>query len=481
MIDGVPWRWATPRTPERPSRGPRGAKLAAAMGAPYMPWQRHVTDVAGEYDPATGDWCYPTVVLTVQRQAGKTALITPSNMAECMRLPDSYCWFTAQTRQAARDSFLKAMKPVVRSKLKPLLKLRRSNGSEGLEIVPNGSEFRVFSNADEMHGKTNRRATLDEAWAFDDLTGAELLQGIIPTFTTTAGQLWIVSTAGTAESAFLWKWISKGRAAVEAGRREGIAHFECAIPPDADPDDLTRPHRRDAFIELVLANHPARGHTLKRAALLAALDQMPPGEFARAYGNYWTDAAETVIRGDAFTAALCPADTALPEDGHRIAYGFAVGEDGNDAAIAAAWHDGDDVAWAGILAAELGSAWLPERLAALNERREGVGFGFNDHGPSAVAADKIRRAGLPVSGLSGSEYATACAALKTTLETVDQAEIRLITDASLLEAHRAAARRKLGDGWVWDMHGSAGTIAPLVAVTVALWTLDHAPDDFQVL
>ncbi|MGH2600232.1 MAG: hypothetical protein ACRDJ9_12715, partial [Dehalococcoidia bacterium] len=309
---------------------------------------------------------------------------------------------------------------------------------------------------------------------------AELIQAVVPTFTTTAGQLWIVSTAGTAASGFLWPWIQKGRHAVQSGHREGIAHFECAIPPDADPDDLHRPGRpdlREAFIDVVLANHPARGHTLKRSALLAALDQMEPGEFARAYGNYWTATAETVIAGAAFTSALRPADSPLPQAGHRLAYGFAAGEDGKDGAIAAAWRDTRGVAWAAVLAAEEGSAWLPARLAALDARREGVAFGFNDHGPSAVAADRIRRDGFTCTGLSGSQYATACAALKTTVETENQAELCLITDPALLAAHQAATRRRLGDGWVWDVRGSA----PIVAVTVALWTLDHAAPPFEVL
>lgn len=480
----VPWRYATPRTPGRARYGRAIGTLSAAIGTLPMPWQQHISDVGSEIDPDTGEWAYHTLVVTVQRQAGKTTWTTPFHLHECMRVPDSYCWFTAQTRQAARDTFLKAMKPVMRSKLKPMLKLRRSNGSEGIEILPNGSEFRVFAaGTDELHGKTNRRVTIDEPWSLSDLDGAELMQAVVPTFTTTAGQLVLISTAGTAESVFLWEWVQKGREAVRRGDRTGIAYFECSIPADSDPADLNRPGRpelRDKFIDLVLANHPAHGFTLKKTALYAALSQMSPGEWCRAYGNLWTGSAETVIVSGAFQAALRPPEAPLPEDGHRIAYGFAVGEDGADAAIAAAWRDDDDVRWCAILAAEAGSAWLPARLADLNDRREGVGFGFNDHGPSAVAADRIARAGIPVSGLSGSQYATACAELKTTIETENQEDLRLIDDPALQAAHLAAARRRLGDGWVWDLRNSTATIAPLVAVTVALWTLDHAPA-FEVI
>lgn len=173
------------------------------FGRPFMPWQRYVSRVASEIDPDTGEWAYSTVVLTLQRQGGKTTLMVPSSVHECLRCPDSYCWYTAQTRQAARDNFLRDMKPVMRSKFSALTKLRRANGSEGLELKHNGSEYRIFSpGSDELHGKTNRKVTIDEAWKFDALAGIELMQGIVPTYTTTAGQTWIVSTAGTKESEY---------------------------------------------------------------------------------------------------------------------------------------------------------------------------------------------------------------------------------------------------------------------------------------
>jgi hypothetical protein len=475
----VPWRWVTPATPGRSHYGGKMATLAGAMRKPFMPWQSHVGRVASEIDPDTGEWAYQTIVLSVQRQAGKTTLMIPSNLHECMREPDSYCWYTAQTRQAARDNFLRDVKPLMRSALSKLVKLRKSNGSEGLEIPANGSEYRVFTaGSDELHGKTNRRATVDEAWAYDALAGIQVTQAIVPSFTTTAGQLWVVSTAGTAESVWLDEWVKKGRAAVESGQRTGIAHFECAIPPDTDATDLLKPGpKRDALIRLVLDNHPGRGHTLKQSALLAALSQMDPWEWARAYGNLWMPTAENLISASDWVDCTDRRDPLpMPPKG-RAALGFDVDPDDAGAVVCAAWHDEDGIPCLSVVQSGQDTSWLVPRLDGLDHDWLPAGTGFNDYGPSGVAADAARRAQIPVSGLSGHEYATACAAFKKAI--ADKA-VRVQPSIVLDTAIAALARRRLGDAWVWDRRTSAGSIAAVVAATVALWTLEHAPPRFEV-
>src|SRR3954469_329284 len=66
-----PPRWSTQRT-SRPTLGGKVAEVAANLGQPFMPWQRHVADVALEVDPATGLLVYRKVGLLAPRQSGKT-------------------------------------------------------------------------------------------------------------------------------------------------------------------------------------------------------------------------------------------------------------------------------------------------------------------------------------------------------------------------------------------------------------------------
>jgi len=70
-----------------------------------MPWQDDTIDVAREIDPATGELAHPVVVITVQRQAGKTVLSGSNATHVCLTEPDMTCWYTAGHWQGARQPF----------------------------------------------------------------------------------------------------------------------------------------------------------------------------------------------------------------------------------------------------------------------------------------------------------------------------------------------------------------------------------------
>jgi hypothetical protein len=66
-------RFATARNLDRQTYGPAVGRVAQLRGRPLMPWQQLVADVGGRSRPAR-TVVYPLVVVTVQRQAGKTDL-----------------------------------------------------------------------------------------------------------------------------------------------------------------------------------------------------------------------------------------------------------------------------------------------------------------------------------------------------------------------------------------------------------------------
>src|SRR6478752_9550270 len=98
-----PPRYATPRT-DRPTFGPRVARLSATLlGRPFMPWQHTAAALLNEHDGA-GVRTNPFLVLTVQRQAGKTSWLLAEAVERCMvGLPDRRVWYTAQNGQYARE------------------------------------------------------------------------------------------------------------------------------------------------------------------------------------------------------------------------------------------------------------------------------------------------------------------------------------------------------------------------------------------
>lgn len=471
-------RYATPRSPERRSYGRAIAHVADSLGKPLMPWQRLVVDVGTELLD-DGSWAYPVVIVTVQRQSGKTTLVAPVNAHRCTVKRDARTWLTAQTRQDARDTWGEVSKLVGRSPFGPYVTRRRSNGSEELAF-PTGSSFRVFApTEDALHGKANELVTVDEVWAFDDEQGTALEQAILPTFATTGGQLWLLSTAGHAGSAWLRRYVDLGRAAVESGRRSGVAYFEFALSDEdaaiveveLQSDD---PARRRRALELILRAHPAAGYTLRLDALEQAADTMSPGDFLRAYGNRWSKATERVIPLGPWQDAQA---SAWPEPTVPVALGFDVALDRSSASIVAAWRDAPgERLRLDLVECHPGTAWLADRVAELVEARKPVAVAHVG-GPALDVADELAQRGVKVRGqevlgLTATEYATACVGF---LSDVVNGRLSVRTDPDLDAAVDAAAQRPLGEAWAWSRRQAAGSIAPLVAATAARFAYDHKP------
>lgn len=469
-------RFATPRTPSRRTYGGNISRLAVKRGRPLMPWQRQVVDVASEITD-DGRWAYPIVIVTVQRQAGKTKLVGDVNLHRCALKPEARCWLTAQTRQDARDTWMDVAADVAKGPLRLLYEVRRSNGSEALTSV-SGATFRVFApTEDALHGKANELVTVDEAWAFDAVQGALLEQAIMPTFTTTGGQLWIVSTAGTLDSEWLLSYIDRGREAAATGRTDTVAYFEWALDPTlvpmvteglaADPGD---PARAAAFAAMLDA-HPANGHTLRVDALEQAAAVMSQGGFLRAFGNVWTRTSERTIPEHLWTG--CQVDGFPPPEPGDVALAFDVALDRSDAAIMAAWRPGPAAkVRVDVIDAHPGTGWVVPRFRELVERWRPVAIGYDRSGPAVDVADELTRGGLELTGTNAREYATACVAFLSGL-TDQRLEHR--GRVPLDDAVAAAGTRPLADAWVWSRRRSGGSIAPLTAATIAAYLYDHRP------
>ena len=426
-----------------------------------MPWQTYVNDVGHEVLP-TGEWAYPIVVITVQRQAGKTALVAGSSTHRCLSGPDRECWYTAQHRADARDNFMKLAKKIRRSPFAPpFAKIRESNGSESISF-PTGSAYGLFAPSEEaLHGKATAKVDIDEIWTFSAVAGDALLQAIMPTFATVDGQLWLYSTAGTAESTWLRSLVDAGRLAAESGATSGMAYFECSIPDDVDPADLAA----------VALHHPATGHTLRPRALADAARIMKPGEFARAYGNRWPDgAAESAIPALIWSLA---ADglTPLPGPG-RVALAFDVGLDGADAAIVAGWRDPTGAAHVELVDVRDGPSWLPGRLVDLVAALDPVAVTYDRLGPAVAVGDEVNRGGLEATPATFDDLAGGASAF---LAGLAERRIGVRPHPALDAAVAAAVRRNVGDRWVWGRKGPANSVAALIAATLAVWAFDHAP------
>lgn len=467
---------ATRRRPERRTLGPSTALFAEALGRPLFPWQRYVADVSGEIDEQTGELAYDTIVVTVQRQAGKTSLVAPLATRVCLSGKRRRAWFTAQTGQAAgewmRDEYAEGIlgdAPVFAGRWTQKLRA----GAEEVRWPAARSFFRVFPPTRKaIHGKQSDLVVIDEAWAHSLEGGDELLTAATATQSTRPNaQVWITSTAGDRDSEWFLAQVLDGRAAAAEDTGTGIAFFEWGIGDDVDPDDLAA----------VAAAHPAvkPWGLIDERFLVAERRRLGPDRFARNYGNRWVAVTESVIPASRWRAAAWRPDREgdWPSPSGSVVLGFDVGMDRSDAAITATWRHGGRVHH-DVVEHRPGAAWLPQRVLELRDAWAPAAITHERHGPVLDVADEVARLldptgeGEPLWTAAGLDYPAAC---QRFLADVVDGRMRHPGHEALDDAALAAARRRVGDSWVWSRRESGGSIAALVAATVGAWALDHAP------
>ena len=289
-------RWATSRSPERPTIGAEIGEISRALGFEFMPCQQLVADVGGELmvDEEVSSmldreiWvpAYPEVVLTIPRQAGKTIMLFAWQFHRALRwvgfdgAPQQIA-YTAQDGSAARQKLRNDILPELqRSVLGDEIAdggIRLASDDMGI-LFRNESRLAVRSTSKSAgHGATLDMGVLDEM--FDDEDDRRE-QAMIPAMATRHDrQKLVTSTAEDERGVIMRRKRRVGRAAVDSGRREGVAYFEWSADAEADSEspDTWR------------ACHPALGHTITERTIQTALDEMRDDgdltEFSRAWLN----------------------------------------------------------------------------------------------------------------------------------------------------------------------------------------------------
>jgi hypothetical protein len=448
-------RYATGRDPAWPTRGPVATRIAGALGVPFMPWQSAAADVTGEYHPDTGRYRYSTVVVLVPRRAGKTILTLATLLARGTDKTRRRCYYTAQDRTTAAGQYREEWVPLLAgSSLAPLLHLRLSNGSETITWTPLRSTVALFAPGPQaIHSRDADTVVIDEAWWHTDERGQAMEQGIRPAqaLRTRLPQLWIVSAAGTAASSYLYSYLTRFY-------DSGVPADTCLIDYSADPDtdDLDDP----ATLERV---HPAIGHTIDLATLLADRDNMKPAEWRRAYLGVRTDATTNTVPafdGAAFTKLANPdLDTA----GRPSTLAFDVAADRSTVAIVAGVWTPTGVA------VEL-VAWWPIHAAAREltrlKRAHRARLIADRYGPTAPLVDELERSGITVDTPRTHKVIAGCAAFT---DAIAAGSITHPGDDQLAAAISQATRRRVGQTWILDRvtTGDAAAVAAVLAYDAA--------------
>ncbi len=472
-----PPRYATPRNPDRPTLGHEVAAIAKRLGTPLMPWQRYVADVAMEYEPIADPvmrrrsalgirLVHREVDLLVPRQSGKTTLILAMAVHRAMRFGKGRrqaIAYTAQTRNDAakkwRDEHLETLWPTDEAKRRRapfaryLLEPRTANGSEAIRWR-NGSRHGITAVTEKSgHGPTLDLGFMDEAFAqVDD----RLEQAMSPsTITRPDAQLWIVSTAGTAASAFLLGKVKTGR---ELPADSGIAYFEWSAPDDADPDDPAT----------WWACMPALGYTTTESIIRSEREKMRDG-FRRPYLNQWRLGAPVDPVIDLGKWAACDGGlSAAPSPDEPVVFALDVSPLRDSAAITAAGFDKDGKPVAELLEHGPAGQRIIDRLVSLAARHNPAAIVIDAKSPAAAMTEAARAAGLDVQLTGAEDMARACGSWS---DLVHDEAMRHRGEPALTAAVEGARKRKLGDTWALSRGESTTDITPLVSHVLALYGL----------
>ena len=466
-----------------------------------MPWQRQVSDVALEVLPS-GKWAYTTVVVTVPRQAGKTAWLETLLIHRGQMLKLASMWITAQSGGKARDRFLAMVERVTLWQEEngvDMFSANIGNAHEVMKWKETRSKLFPFApegqkkKSDEMHGETPDIISADEIWVHSMLTAKALQQAYVPGMGTKNAQELLTSTQGDENSEWLNSLTEAGRRYVEAGKNTGTAYFEWSIPAISGGirvQDLPD----DALLDLICRHHPAVGYTWSRETVAAHLDKFRELDdregFIRGYGNLrlaggvardlpaatWDGAKTELELPETYALGL-----AFEEDNPgTMALGAAGRLNSGQAVLELAPVEGRD----GWLHTEDGERWDPVDYVAdhLLEESGATSVAVLNTGPGRIAADRLERLGVAVHRIPVADYRAACPTLEADLGR------RMAVHRSQPTLNKAAESvtfNRTPSGFVWTAPGKDHPVCALASVTLALLAADKPveesdDDEFRV-
>ncbi|EEH64385.1 putative phage terminase, large subunit [Gleimia coleocanis DSM 15436] len=453
-------KYATQLIPGIPHFGRRVAAVAEYLGTPLMPWQQQVANVVTQIDPNTpGAWKYPTVIVSVPRQAGKTALLRALAVDRMLAYNSHEILMTAQTGKDARKRWKQIITALDVEKKHDSFKVREAQGSERIEYLRRGSYISPFAPTPKsVHGDSLHMVTIDEAWAFDEASGLALEAAINPTqLTILDSQMIVVSTKGTGNSAYLNRLIQQGRQAV-TDPMASVAYFEWSADPDAV--------RENPYSPQAISFHPALGHTQDEKKILKLAESSTLASWKRGILNLdeETTGGIAVIPLEIWER-LNDGHPAPPASPSTVEIAFDVSKDGDGASIAAAWKDPAGI-HTSLMYSAPGTAWLRPKLAELYQRGY-TRITADDSGTNrTIIQDLLERHSIRVKTLSAREYATACQAL---IDRVKSGEITHDNALPVLEQLPALVAMPISNTLAFSVKHSTGAIDTVRATALAVY------------
>lgn len=465
------------------SAGAEAVELARMAGLLADDWQAFVlTHAMGERPD--GKWQAFEVGIEAARQNGKNGITEARELAGLYVLPEQLLIHSAHEFSTSLEAFRRLLNLIESCPdlERRVMRVARSHGEEGIELK-DGSRIQYRTRTKGGgRGLTGDFVLLDEAMNIPQATVGALM----PTLRAVPNpQIWYTGSAVDQESMDHGLVFAAVRKRGLAGGDPSLAWFgwEAVNPATGEPFE----HPEDVDVEssadpaVWASANPALGDRISVEHMEKEHRSMDPRTFAvelLCVGD-WPDPdpdAERKVSAEAWNGCADPRSQPIG----AVCFSFDLPPGRGSAVIGSAGRRADGRSHVEVVEHKSGTDWLVERMVGLVERNATVGITVAKQSPAMSLVPALERAlesssltpdpktGRRVKVIEVADQAKACGVFYDGVQ--DRALAHLGT-TELAAAVRGAQTRQLGDSWLWSRRTSAVNIAPLVAVTNALWGL----------
>lgn len=434
--------------------------------------------------------------LAIPRQVAKTFLVSRTVFALCSSQDDQTWLWTAHRNRTSTQTFQKLAGFAQRKAVKRFL---QDDRSDGMRTTNGEQEFRFRNGSrmlfgarengfgrgfDEVDGEVFDESQILTEFALDDMIPATN-QSRNP-----HGALLIFM--GTPPGRSKPSEVEKGK--VFTGRRRDAL--------EGKPVDVVKyVHGESLFIEFSADSNVGEpgGPKLDDDAQLRKANpsyphRTPPESIARMRKNLGSDDAwkrealgvwgiddggsgvVDMARWGKHLGALTPTSGA-------VILSVDTSLDRQSSAVVAVGAGSDNVPQVSVVKAKAGTGWVPELIAKVcAEHPEVEAVVLDERGSSAPLVPAIEDA-LEAEALSvrvmTARYPDLCEACAITFDLIHEGKLRHAGDPQLDAAVRGAQKRESEGAFVWSRRKGGATVAPLVAMTLALWEWQRS--DYDVM
>lgn len=453
----------------RTSFGDLAARVGADMGLPPDPEQQVILDaIYTEREPHVPR--YRHVATIGPRQNIKTSTKVVAALTDLFVLGIPECIWTAHQSKTSTKSFQDMQRRINGHPDYAALVEFKSGRGEELIYLPGTDvslEFRARSGG-SGRGFTTDRLTLDEALY---LTAADL-GALLPTMLTRRGaQVRYASSAGLPRSGALRDIRERGRAGTDprlfyaeyGSERRPCERDSCTHAvgmPGCALDD------RELWWQ---ANSALWCGRIEEDGIADLRQSLPPDEFMREVLVWWEDPPEG---GGVLDLDLWQSLAVGAKAMRRPALAVEVPRDRSTATVGAAWTV-KDRPHLEIVEEHPGVGWVPDRIAQLASKYHASGVVIDTGTEANSLVADLEARGLRVVKVGTADRAAACGSF---YDLAASAGLSHSGDPAITAAVAAARWKDVGENArAFTRRRSAGDIAALYAVVLALHGLSHVP------